>query len=109
MESRKKYYAIGEVTAMMELKPHVLHFWEKEFASLRPQKNSAGMRMYVQGDLDILAKIKYLLYTEKFTIEGARERLPQIKGVSLERYQQLSKIALDSSFWDELEEIAKVF
>ena len=108
METRKKYHAIGEVSRMLELKAHVLHFWEKEFSALHPHKNSAGMRMYVQQDIDLLFKIKYLLYEEKFTIEGARERLEVMKTITLDRYKQLSSLALDQSFWTELEEISQL-
>lgn len=108
MEGRKKYYGISEVAERFELEQSVLRFWEGEFSLLRPQKNRAGRRAYVDRDLSIVEKIKYLLYDEKFTIEGANSRLEEIKDMPLERYIQLSKVYLDTSFWDELEEISRI-
>ena len=76
-ERSKRYYSISEVAGMMELKAHILRFWESEFSALRPRKNRAGNRTYTERDIKIVRLIKNLLYEEKFTIEGAKNRLKQ--------------------------------
>jgi len=72
---KKLYYSIGEVSKMTKLKAYVLRYWETEFKQLKPPKNRAGNRTYRQSDIDLILQIKDLLYTEKFTIEGARYQL----------------------------------
>lgn len=72
---KKLYYSIGEVSEMTDLKPYVLRFWETEFKQLNPPKNRAGNRTYRQKDIDLIQKIKSLLYDQKYTIEGARAKL----------------------------------
>ena len=76
---KKLYYSIGEVSKMTELKAYVLRYWETEFKQLKPPKNRAGNRTYRQSDIDLILHIKDLLYTEKFTIEGARNQLAMEK------------------------------
>ncbi len=71
----RKYYSIADVADETELKPYVLRFWEKEFPMLRPKKNRAGNRTYQRKDIDMVMRIKHLLYKEGFTIDGARSRL----------------------------------
>ena len=71
----KLYYSISEVSRLTGLKQHVLRYWETEFPSLRPKKNRAGNRVYRIKDIRLIFLIKRLLYTEKYTIEGAREKL----------------------------------
>ena len=72
---KKLYYSIGEVSKIMNLKAYVLRCWETEFKQLKPPKNRAGNRTYRQSDIDLIHYIKDLLYTKKFTIEGARHQL----------------------------------
>ena len=72
---KKLYYSIGEVADMLEVKPYVLRYWETEFPQLKPTKNRAGNRSYRDSDIEILFTIKDLLYTQKYTIEGARQQL----------------------------------
>ena len=72
---KKLYYSIGEVSILTELKPYVLRYWETEFTQLNPPKNRAGNRTYRQKDIEIILKIKDLLYNKKFTISGARSNL----------------------------------
>ena len=71
----KLYYSISEVSEISQLKQYVLRYWETEFPMLHPKKNRAGNRSYRQSDIDTILKIKDLLYNQKYTIEGARERL----------------------------------
>ena len=72
---KKLYYSISEVSKITGLKQYVLRYWETEFAQLKPTKNRAGNRTYRQKDIDVVHKIKELLYKKKFTIEGARKQM----------------------------------
>ena len=72
---KKLYYSISEVSKLTKLKAYVLRYWETEFTQLNPLKNRAGNRTYRQKDIDIILKIKDLLYKKKFTIDGARSVL----------------------------------
>ena len=76
---KKLYYSIGEVSKITELKAYVLRYWETEFKQLKPPKNRAGNRTYRQSDIDLILYIKELLYTKKFTIEGARHQMAMEK------------------------------
>jgi DNA-binding transcriptional MerR regulator len=71
----EQLYRIGEVSRLTELKPFVLRYWESEFPMLRPVKAPRGQRMYRQDDVDLVLRIKRLLYDEGFTIAGARRHL----------------------------------
>ena len=71
----QRLYRIGEVSRLTELKPFVLRYWETEFPMLEPVKSLSGHRMYRQEDVDLVFKIKRLLYDEGFTIAGARRHL----------------------------------
>ena len=82
---KKLYYSIGEVAELTSLKPYVLRYWETEFPALKPTKNRAGNRIYKDRDLKILFHIKYLLYDQKYTIEGARK---QLKSANFEEMMQ---------------------
>jgi len=75
----KEYYSISEVCKLTGLKSHVLRYWESQFKILNPTKNRAGNRAYRKNDIQIVQLIKHLLYTEKYTIEGARRKLAQLK------------------------------
>lgn len=76
---KRLYYSIAEVSRITGLKPYVLRYWETEFRELRPAKNRAGNRIYRKNDIRLLFVIKRLLYYEKYTIEGARQKLHYIK------------------------------
>lgn len=71
----KLYFKIGEVADITSLRPSVLRYWESEFSVLRPSKSRAGQRIYSRKDLDLVLRIKQLLYGEKLTIEGARKKI----------------------------------
>lgn len=75
---KKLYYSIGEVSKITGLKQYVLRYWETEFKQLKPSKNRAGNRTYKQQEIDLVLKIKELLYKKKFTIEGARQQLARL-------------------------------
>jgi len=71
----KLYFRIGEVAALLAVEPYVLRYWETEFPSLAPKKSGTGHRLYRRKDVELLLKIKHLLYERRFTIEGARQSL----------------------------------
>lgn len=71
----KLFYRIGEVSRLTGLEPYVLRYWETEFPQIKPDKGSSRQRLYKKKDLDIILRIKHLLYQEGFTISGARKKL----------------------------------
>jgi DNA-binding transcriptional MerR regulator len=71
----KLYFKIGEVSDLLGVEPYVLRYWETEFAVLSPKKSGTGHRLYRRKDVELLLRIKHLLYEKKFTIEGARQSL----------------------------------
>ena len=76
----KLFFKIGEVAEIAEVEQHVLRYWEEEFDVLKPNKNRSGQRLYQKKDIDQVLEIKQLLYADKFTIAGAKNRLKQKKG-----------------------------
>jgi DNA-binding transcriptional MerR regulator len=87
----KLYFRIGEVAGLLGVETYVLRYWETEFPTLAPKKSGTGHRLYRRKDVELLLKIKHLLYERRFTIEGARQALqnelkaPKVK--SVERQQ----------------------
>lgn len=71
----KLYFKIGEVAALLDVKTHVLRYWETEFALLQPVKSRTNQRLYRRQDIDTALLIKDLLYRQGFTIAGARNQL----------------------------------
>jgi len=74
----KPYFKIGEAARLCAVKPYVLRYWETEFRSVRPQKTRSQQRLYRKRDIELLLKIRELLYDQRFTIEGARARLREM-------------------------------
>ncbi|MGH7540876.1 MAG: MerR family transcriptional regulator [Gemmatimonadota bacterium] len=77
--AEKEYYSIGDVCEITDLKPHVLRYWESQFPVLRPQKNQAGNRVYRRKEIKLIQLLRHLLYGERYTIEGARHKLEQLR------------------------------
>jgi DNA-binding transcriptional MerR regulator len=75
----KLYFKIGEVSEILGVEPYVLRYWETEFTQLAPKKSGTGHRLYRRKDVELLLRIKHLLYDKRFTIQGARQTL-QIAG-----------------------------
>jgi DNA-binding transcriptional MerR regulator len=77
MERRHKklYYKIGEACRALDIQPYVLRYWETEFAVLAPSKSKSGQRVYTEKELDVIRRIKELLYDEGYTIAGAKKKL----------------------------------
>jgi DNA-binding transcriptional MerR regulator len=79
----KLFFKIGEVCEITGIQAHVLRYWESEFPMLAPQKNRAGQRTYRKRDVEMVLRIKELLYEEQYTIAGAKKRLQnEIRGAS---------------------------
>lgn len=75
----RMYFRIGDVAEIAGLQPYVLRFWEKEFDFLAPIKNSSGQRLYRKGDVESVLLIKRLLYLERYSIEGAKKRIKEMR------------------------------
>jgi DNA-binding transcriptional MerR regulator len=73
----KKLYKIGEVCRIADVQPYVLRYWETEFPALTPNKSGGGQRLYTQHEIDTILRIKQLLYSEGFTIAGAKKKLDE--------------------------------
>src|SRR5512139_2281498 len=71
----KRYFTIGEVSDLCDVKPHVLRYWEQEFPQLKPVKRRGNRRYYQRQDVLVIRQIRALLYDQGFTIGGARQRL----------------------------------
>jgi DNA-binding transcriptional MerR regulator len=75
----RMYFRIGDVAEIAGVQPYVLRFWEKEFDFLAPIKNAAGQRLYRKGDVESVLLIKRLLYLERYSIEGAKKRIKELR------------------------------
>ena len=75
MATKKLYFKIGEACKKLDIQPYVLRYWETEFPALSPNKSKSGQRVYTTKDLQVIARIKELLYEEGFTIAGAKKKL----------------------------------
>ncbi len=73
----KLFYKISDVCKLTGLEAYVIRFWETEFPTLHPKKSKGNQRVYIKKEIDLILRIKCLLYDEKLTIEGARKRLRQ--------------------------------
>jgi DNA-binding transcriptional MerR regulator len=71
----QEFFSIGEVCDLTGLKAHVLRYWESQFRFLSPAKNRSGNRVYQRKEIELILLVKHLLYTEKYTIDGARQKL----------------------------------
>jgi DNA-binding transcriptional MerR regulator len=76
---RKEYYAISEVADLVGLPAHVLRYWESQFAVLNPSKNRSGNRVYQRKEIKLILLVKQLLHDEKYTVEGAKQKLEQLR------------------------------
>jgi DNA-binding transcriptional MerR regulator len=76
-EPVQEFFSIGDVCDLTGLKPHVLRYWESQFRFLNPAKNRSGNRVYQRREVDLIMLVKHLLYEEKYTIEGARQKVDE--------------------------------
>jgi DNA-binding transcriptional MerR regulator len=106
----QEFFSIGEVCALTDLKPHVLRYWESQFRFLSPAKNRSGNRVYKSREVELIMLVKHLLYVEKYTIEGARQRIEQYRRTG-ELKGQASRAASRATLRDvrdQLDQILKV-
>lgn len=89
---KKLYFKIGEVAQITELEAYVLRFWESEFPKINPKRTSSGQRLYRKKDVELIFRIKHLLYDQKYTIPGARQYL---KTGSLEKTPQKAPLTME--------------
>ena len=76
----KLYFKVGEVSEIADVPTYVLRFWETEFKRINPKRTPSGQRLYRKNDVELILKIKHLLYEKKYTIEGARQYLKSPPG-----------------------------
>jgi DNA-binding transcriptional MerR regulator len=76
-EPVREFFSIGDVCELTDLKPHVLRYWESQFRFLNPAKNRSGNRVYTRREVELVMLVKHLLYTEKYTIEGAKQKVDE--------------------------------
>ena len=101
-EAVQEFFSIGEVCTLTDLKPHVLRYWESQFRFLNPAKNRSGNRVYQRREIELIMLVKHLLYTEKYTIDGARQKVDEHrKGGEL---RGASRAALDVQALESLEQ-----
>ena len=98
----KRYFAIGEVSELCLVKPHVLRYWEQEFPQLKPVKRRGNRRYYQYQDVEIVRVIRSLLYEQGFTIDGARKQLKQSGKAHIAAGEPISEL---SEIRSELEAI----
>ena len=100
----KRYFTIGEVSDLCEVKPHVLRYWEQEFPDLTPVKRRGNRRYYQRSDVILIRQIRSLLYGEGYTIGGARQHLAgdSVKDDKLQSQQLVKQLRT------ELEDILKI-
>lgn len=100
----KRYFTIGEVSELCQVKPHVLRYWEQEFPQLKPVKRRGNRRYYQRHDVLMIRQIRSLLYEQGFTIGGARQQLSgESAKEDLQQSQQIVK-----QLRGELEEVLQI-
>src|ERR1700687_4737233 len=101
----KLYFKIGEVSELLGVEPYVLRYWETEFPLLSPKKSGTGHRLYRRKDVELLLRIKQLLYEKRFTIQGARQWL-QAEGRP-QTARRAKRVQQELFFEDPLPEIRR--
>ncbi|MCU0635370.1 MAG: MerR family transcriptional regulator [Gemmatimonadaceae bacterium] len=94
-EPVQEFYSIGEVCELTDLKPHVLRYWESQFRFINPAKNRSGNRVYARREIELILLVKHLLYTEKYTIDGARKKLDDHRRAGAATLRAQARAALD--------------
>lgn len=106
----ERLYTIAEVAKIAGVKPYILRYWEQEFPELRPKKSTAGRRIYSQANLDLILKIRELLYRDGYTIKGARRKLAAFKELSRSRSPLSDAARAELLNWlrQELSEVKRI-
>jgi len=97
----QEFYSIGEVCALTDLKPHVLRYWESQFRFLHPAKNRSGNRVYQRREIELIMLVRQLLYTEKYTIDGARQKIDEFRKSG--ELRSAARAALDDQTVESME------
>ena len=100
-EPIQEFFSIGDVCTLTDLKPHVLRYWESQFKFLHPAKNRSGNRVYQRREIELIMLVKQLLYTEKYTIDGARQKIDEYKKSG--ELRTVARAALDSQAVEAME------
>ncbi len=83
------FFRIGDVARILSVKTHVLRYWESEFSIVAPRKSGSGQRVYRRADVETLALVRHLLHEERYSLEGARKRIKELrKEGELSSYKQ---------------------
>ena len=105
----KRYFTIGEVSELCQVKQHVLRYWEQEFSQLNPVKRRGNRRYYQRHEVELIRTIRSLLYLEGFTISGARHKLESDEDISEAAVEKVAKPKVSKEFIggliNELEEL----
>jgi DNA-binding transcriptional MerR regulator len=106
-EPVQQFFSIGDVCALTDLKPHVLRYWESQFKFLSPAKNRSGNRVYQRREVELILLVKHLLYTEKYTIDGARRKVDEHRKAG--ELRGVARAALDRETLESMEvELAEI-
>ena len=97
----QEFFSIGDVCTLTDLKPHVLRYWESQFKFLHPAKNRSGNRVYQRREIELIMLVKQLLYTEKYTIDGARQKIDEYRKSG--ELRSVARSALDSQAVESME------
>jgi len=100
-EPVRQFFSIGDVCTLTDLKPHVLRYWETQFKFLSPAKNRSGNRVYQRREVELILLVKHLLYSEKYTIEGARRKVDEHRKAGAIR--TVSRAALERETLEAME------
>ncbi|MFN2635830.1 MAG: MerR family transcriptional regulator [Gemmatimonadaceae bacterium] len=100
-EPVQEFFSIGDVCTLTDLKPHVLRYWESQFKFLHPAKNRSGNRVYQRKEIELVMLVKQLLYAEKYTIDGARQKIDDYRKSG--ELRSVARAALDSQAVESME------
>lgn len=100
-EPVREFFSMGDVCNLTDLKPHVLRYWESQFRFLHPAKNRSGNRVYQRREIELIMLVRQLLYTEKYTIDGARQKIDEYRKSG--ELRSAARAALDSQTVESME------
>ncbi len=100
--TEKLYYSISEVCSLTGLKPHVLRYWETAFPILKPSKNQSGNRVYKQEDIELIKLISTLLYEERYTIDGARQKIEEMSSQDQQMKLEIKAATVSAKMIDSI-------
>jgi DNA-binding transcriptional MerR regulator len=100
-EPVREFFSMGDVCTLTDLKPHVLRYWESQFRFLHPAKNRSGNRVYQRREIELIMLVRQLLYTEKYTIDGARQKIDDYRKSG--ELKAVARAALDAQTVESME------